>query len=327
MILVQILLGSITRLTGSGLSITEWKPLIGALPPLNHAAWTRSFGEYQKIAQFKKLNSHFTLSDYQRLFFWEWIHREWARLMGLVFLIPFTIFLWQRKFSRELVWPLAGVFLLGGLQGLAGWLMVQSGLNETDVMVSHIRLAVHFSLAVLLLLYLFRLYVSLGKKRSPGYVIGRLRNFTALILYILGLQLVYGAFMAGTHAALFAPTWPDINGAVLSASPAVSGGYLYRITYDPLLIQFVHRGLAYLLVVLILVWWLYARRLPAATPPRGLERYPPLFVLIQVGLGIAALRFAGAPQYNWIAVAHQLNGILLLLSLYFFYLRTTSRGA
>ena len=117
---------------------------MGALPPLNQHTWQQSFDKYRQIAQFKKINSQFTLADYKSIFFWEWLHREWARLMGLVFIIPFMIFIFQKKIGREMVKPLIILFLLGALQGAIGWIMVQSGLNDTNIAVSHIKLAIHF---------------------------------------------------------------------------------------------------------------------------------------------------------------------------------------
>src|SRR3954451_12721544 len=153
MLIVQVLLGGITRLTGSGLSITEWKPIMGAMPPVNENEWQQAFSKYQQIAQYKYLNTHFTLSNFKFIFFWEWFHRLWARLIGVVFLIPFVWFLWKKYFKSWMIVPLVILFLLGALQGAVGWIMVSSGLNENDVYVSHIRLAVHFMAAMVLISY------------------------------------------------------------------------------------------------------------------------------------------------------------------------------
>ena len=154
MIIIQVLLGGITRLTGSGLSITEWKPMMGALPPMNEQDWNLAFEKYRQIAQYKYLNSHFTLEDFKFIFFWEWFHRLWARLIGVVFIIPFIIFIVQKRFKKEMIRPLLILFLLGGLQGLVGWIMVQSGLEDSDLLyVSHYKLAIHFILALGLLCY------------------------------------------------------------------------------------------------------------------------------------------------------------------------------
>ncbi|MEY2835112.1 MAG: hypothetical protein RLZZ557_774, partial [Bacteroidota bacterium] len=153
MIIVQVLLGGITRLTGSGLSITEWKPILGAIPPMNETEWQRAFEQYKKIGQFKELNFEFTLSDFKFIYFWEWFHREWARLIGLVFAIPFVWFVVKKKIERWMINPLIILFLLGILQALLGWIMVASGLNEESLYVDHIRLAIHFTAALGLLCY------------------------------------------------------------------------------------------------------------------------------------------------------------------------------
>src|SRR5215470_9743790 len=152
MLMVQVLLGGITRLTGSGLSITEWKPIMGALPPMNDEQWNVAFDKYKQIAQYKYLNSSFTLSDFKFIFFWEWFHRLWARLIGVAFIIPFIIFLIQKRFKKQMIRPMIILFLLGALQGLVGWIMVMSGLEDSDrLYVSHYRLAIHFILALVLI--------------------------------------------------------------------------------------------------------------------------------------------------------------------------------
>jgi cytochrome c oxidase assembly protein subunit 15 len=180
MIIVQIILGGITRLTGSGLSITEWKPILGTIPPLTEAAWQTAFSKYQQIAQYKHLNFDFTLSDFKFIYFWEWLHRVWGRLIGVVFLIPFVVFLVQRRFHADMVKPLLILFLLGGLQGAVGWIMVQSGLNDEDLYVSHIRLAIHFMLALVLLVYTFWFALKLLVPQRSTIVHGVLKKFALL---------------------------------------------------------------------------------------------------------------------------------------------------
>ena len=151
MLLVQVILGGITRLTGSGLSITEWNLGSGTLPPLNEAQWMEAFDKYKQTEQFRQLNSGFTLPDFKFIFFWEWFHRLWGRLIGVVFAIPFIIFLIQKRFKREMVVPLIILFLLGALQGAVGWIMVASGLTGDAVYVRPTKLAMHFVLAMVLL--------------------------------------------------------------------------------------------------------------------------------------------------------------------------------
>src|SRR5690606_9603327 len=138
MTVIQILLGGITRLTVSGLSITDWKPIMGAIPPLNETEWETAFEGYKKIGQYKSLNNHFNLQDFKFIFFWEWFHRLWGRLIGIVFIIPFIIFWIKKYFTKELTWALIGLFILGGLQAVIGWIMVKSGLNPDDLYVNHI---------------------------------------------------------------------------------------------------------------------------------------------------------------------------------------------
>ncbi|HEY0610399.1 MAG TPA: COX15/CtaA family protein, partial [Chitinophaga sp.] len=212
MIIIQVLLGGITRLTGSGLSITEWQPVLGALPPMTEQAWQAAFDKYKEIAQFKYVNSHFTLSDFKSIYFWEWLHRDWARLMGIVFALPFIYFVAKKKINRSMVQPMLILFLLGALQGAIGWIMVKSGLNEENLYVSHIRLAIHFIAALLLLCYVLWFALKLSTPAKEMLYTPSLRKLNIWLLVLLTLQLVYGAFMAGLHAAMAASTWPDING-------------------------------------------------------------------------------------------------------------------
>jgi len=155
MLIVQILLGGITRLSGSGLSITEWNVITGALPPLNEQQWVTEFDKYKQTPQFHLLNFDFTLSDFKFIFFWEWLHRFWARLIGLVFAIPFIIFIIQGRFKQNMIRPMVILFLLGALQGAVGWIMVASGLTGDAVYVRPTRLALHFVFALGLLCYTF----------------------------------------------------------------------------------------------------------------------------------------------------------------------------
>src|SRR5215467_6140673 len=154
MLTIQVLLGGITRLTGSGLSITEWKPIMGAIPPLNEHQWNDAFDKYKQIAQYKYLNTSFKLGDFKSIFLWEWFHRLWARLIGMVFIIPFLIFLTRKYFKKQMVSLLVFLFLLGALQGLVGWIMVMSGLEDSNrLYVSPYKLAIHFILALGLICY------------------------------------------------------------------------------------------------------------------------------------------------------------------------------
>lgn len=325
MIVVQIILGGITRLTGSGLSITEWKPILGTIPPLNEAAWQTAFSKYKQIAQYKHLNFDFTLSDFKAIYFWEWLHRLWGRLIGVVFLIPFLIFLVQRRFRADMVKPMLILFLLGGLQGAVGWIMVKSGLNDENLYVSHIRLAIHFMLALGLLVYTFWFALKLLVPQKQIVAHGGLKKFALLILILLTIQLTYGAFMAGLKAATAAPTWPDINGSFVPARLSVYQGeqqsFFSALINHPLMIHFVHRNLAYLITVLVIGWTVWAVRERRSRFFNRVKWWPVFLVVLQVVLGIMAVlkSYKAIPQgwglFEWAAQLHQFVAILLLLAL------------
>ncbi|MGV3530000.1 MAG: COX15/CtaA family protein [Flavisolibacter sp.] len=328
MIIVQIILGGITRLTDSGLSITEWQPILGTLPPLSDAGWNKAFEGYKQIAQYKQLHSYFTLEDFKAIFFWEWLHRLWGRLIGIVFIIPFSMFLVQKRFTKEMVRPMIILFLLGGLQGLIGWIMVMSGLNNEDLYVSHIRLAIHFIVALLLLVYTFWFALQLLISEGKRVQLTGARNRLVLILILLVIQLIYGAFMAGLKAAPSAPSWPTINGEWIPANLSNYAGrehsFFSAIINNPIAVHFIHRNLAYLLFVLILAWSFTAAA--KRNPVWNASRYlPVVLVLLQVILGISTVLASPykKPQawggFEWNALLHQFVAMLLLLSLVFSY--------
>ena len=320
MLIIQVLLGGITRLTGSGLSITEWKPILGALPPMNDQQWNDAFDKYKQIAQYKYLNSSFTLSDFKSIFFWEWFHRLWARLIGVAFLIPFIIFLIQKRFKREMVKPMMILFLLGGLQGLVGWIMVMSGLNEENLYVSHYRLAIHFILALGLICYTLWFALELLIPQHEFVTNPFLRKFTLWTIALLTLQLIYGAFMAGLKAATYAPTWPDINGNFLPRGGSPSSGIL-KLFDNPIVVHFIHRNLAYLITVLIFIWFVQSKKISRSLL-RKTTWLPLALVVLQLVLGIFTVINSSDPKaLRWLGVTHQFIAMCLLLSLVFeFYL-------
>ena len=325
MIIIQILLGGITRLTGSGLSITEWKPLLGAIPPLNDEDWQTDFGKYQQIAQYKHLNTHFDLSDFKFIYFWEWLHRLWGRLLGIVFIIPFLLFVIQGRFKKDMIWPLAILFVLGSLQGLVGWIMVKSGLNNEDLYVSHFRLAIHFIAAIGLLVYTFWLALKFLVPEKAFAPNKPLRNFALCIIALMVLQLVYGAFMAGLKAGPFAPTWPDINGELIPGNMTTLHGAelsgFSALVNHPIAIHFVHRTLAYLLVILIILWTFKASSVKQSSLFNRLKFLPLVLVFLQVLLGITSVftSYKATAQgwgiFEWNAQLHQLAALVLLLCL------------
>lgn len=316
MIMIQVLLGGITRLTGSGLSITEWQPLLGTLPPMNEAEWQVAFDKYKAIGQFKQLNFDFTLQDFKFIFFWEWFHRTWARLMGLVFLIGFIYFLVKRKFDKGMIKPMIILFLLGGVQGFIGWFMVKSGLVPEKYFVGHVELTTHFIAALGLLCYTLWFALSLSVKNEQRIINPASKNFLFLILVVLVVQLIYGGFMAGLRAAITAPTWPDINGDVLPASYNELSPFGENLLNNPVMIHFIHRGLAYLLFVLILAWWIRSRAIAGGRLFTRLRSALLLTVLLQVVLGIlTVLNATHANRLVVLGVAHQASAMFLLMIL------------
>ncbi|MCX8019787.1 MAG: COX15/CtaA family protein [Chitinophagaceae bacterium] len=321
MIVVQIVLGGITRLTGSGLSITEWDILTGTIPPLNHEQWLNEFEKYKQTPQYRLLNFDFTIRDFKFIYFWEWLHRLWARCIGIVFIIPFFYFLIKKRFNRSLVRPLIILFLLGALQGAVGWIMVASGLEGDAIYVKPVRLALHFVLALLLLCYTFWFALSLiipneQKIHAPG-----LRKYLVALTIILFIQLMYGALMAGHKAATAAPTWPDINGHLIPPRMFEQQPPLLNLLENKITVHFIHRRLAYLFLILVIMLTVRLFRLNGSALLRRTRWIPLFLTLLQILLGVFTV-FTSVkiiPNkwgiFEWLAQLHQLTGMLLLLSL------------
>ena len=319
MIIVQVLIGGITRLSGSGLSITEWKPIMGFLPPMNEVEWQQAFTKYQQIAQYKYINNHFAISDFKFIFFWEWFHRLWARLIALAFAIPFIYFIVRKHIKKEMVNPLIILVLLGALEGAIGWIMVKSGLNDENLYVNHIKLSVHFIFAMLIISYAVIFGLSLLVKEEQKVVGLSLKKFTILLISLLSIQLIYGAFMAGLKAANAAPTWPLINGMLVPNS--FEKDILEGLFFDRISIHFIHRTLAYFIFIITIFWWLKAKQNATSNCFNAAKNYPLILVIMQVFLGILSVLLS--PKivlgnfgiFEWMALLHQLVGMLLLLSL------------
>ncbi len=327
MLMVQILLGGITRLTESGLSITEWKPITGVLPPLNATQWMMEFDKYKHTDQFRYMNSSFSLSDFKFIFFWEWFHRTWARLMALVFIVGFFYFLLKKQFRREMIVPFVILFLLGAMQGFIGWIMVKSGLVPERMFVGHIELATHFMAALLLLCYTLWFALTLSIDPNQIVVNKNLKKITVVISCILFIQLIYGAFMAGLHAATAAPTWPTINGQWIPDSINKLSPVWKNFIDNKITIQFIHRGIAYIILTGVLFWFFKAIKIKGTLLFNKTKVIPLVFIIAQVALGITTV--VTSPYNNnlvWFGVAHQLVAILFLISIVFmlFIVRSSS---
>jgi cytochrome c oxidase assembly protein subunit 15 len=322
MLLIQVILGGITRLTGSGLSITEWNVITGALPPLNAAAWMNEFDKYKQTPQYQLLNVDFTLSDFKFIFFWEWLHRLWARLIGIIFIIGFAYLVARKYLKQEMIRPLLILFLLGALQGAVGWIMVASGLTGDAVYVKPTRLALHFIFAMVLIAYAYWFFLELVIPKYELVISPRIRTFTGWLLFLTTTQLVFGALMAGHKAATAASTWPDINGSMLPEATFRDVPLFLNFIENKITIHFVHRNLAYLILVLvcILTWKLY-HHTSSSVFFNKLKAIPIFLVVIQVVLGILSLVTSTGivpnhwGAFDWFAQLHQVTGILLALSL------------
>lgn len=311
MIVAMVMVGGITRLTESGLSITQWKPISGTLPPLTDAAWQAEFDGYKKIPEYREINVGMTLAGFKAIFFWEYVHRLLGRLIGLAFALPLIWFAIRRQIPRGYGWRLSALLALGGLQGAIGWWMVASGLSvRTDV--SHIRLAVHLSTALILLggIVWTALDLRAAHNMAGNLAIARpsrLVPVAAVALVLLGVQIIFGAFTAGLDAGYAFASWPLMGDAWFPAgAPMVSPAWRNAVD-NPIVVQFIHRWFAFAAAAgLGLLAW-QAIRQGAARAGYAIGG----LVTLQILLGIATLMSGVAIE---IAVAHQVNAALTLIA-------------
>ena len=328
MTIIQFVLGGVTRLTGSGLSITEWEVITGALPPLSEEAWLIEFAKYKQTPQFQLLNFEFDLQNFKYIFFWEWFHRLWARFIGLVFAGGFIWFLVAKHFKKEMIKPLVILFFLGIMQGAIGWIMVASGLEGDAVYVKPTRLALHFIFALGLLSYTFWFALQLSVPKTALQIsagmheaVQKAKTLNVAILALLVLQLMYGALMAGHKAAMVAPTWPTINGDYMPTNLFSDPVFLLNFIENKILVHFMHRGIAYVLLALVIYWTVKLYQINGSAFFNRIKIFPLLLVVLQVLLGIASLLYARSiipgvwGIFEWMAQIHQLVGMSLLLSL------------
>lgn len=316
MIMVQVLIGGITRLTESGLSITEWKPITGALPPLTDAQWEEEFAKYRTTDQFKYVHQSFSISEFKFIFFWEWFHRLWARFMGVVFLAGFTYFMIRKKLTRNMVTPLAALFVLGALQGAIGWIMVKSGLVPEKYYVGHVELTTHFIAAVILLCYTLWFALTLKPSLENKVVDAGIKKLLHLLTLLFFIQFVYGGFMAGMKAAGTAPTWPDINGSWVPASINELSPWHHNLFNNKIMVHFLHRGWAYLILIVNVIFIIKARKTGNNNLFRFFSRSMQVLILLQVMLGILTVMNGTFPdRLVWLGTAHQFVAILLASNL------------
>ena len=312
LVVAMIVVGGATRLTDSGLSITEWQPLLGAIPPLNEADWQEAFAKYQQIPQYERLNKGMTLDEFQFIYWWEWAHRFLGRIIGIAFALPFLWFWVRQRLPKGMALKFAGVFALGALQGFVGWYMVKSGLVER-VDVSPYRLALHLVIALVILAAIVWLASDLASDRGPV----RLRTVTPaqkrLAVALLGLvllQSLLGAFVAGHNAGLTYNTWPLMDGQLVPDGLWTLSPWYLNIFENVTTIQFNHRMVAYALAGVAVVHMI---RLSRSADDESLVRSAGLLtagIVVQVVLGIWTL-LEVVPL--WLGLAHQGGAAVVLI--------------
>lgn len=307
LIVAMVAIGGITRLTESGLSITQWKPISGIVPPLNDAQWQAEFANYQRIPEYSQINAGMTLAGFKAIFFWEYAHRLLGRVIGMAFALPLLWFAVRKRIPTGYGWRLTALLALGGLQGAIGWWMVASGLSvRTDV--SHIRLAVHLTTALVILGGIVWTMLDLRRlDQSPLERPARLTLVAFIALALLGVQIVFGAFTAGLNAGYAFSSWPLMGDALFPAGVPMIEPVLRNAVDNPIVVQFIHRWLAFAAAG-GLVWLALAARRSGAT---GAAHAVLALVALQIALGIATL-LTGVEIV--VAVAHQVNAALLLIA-------------
>ncbi|MHB1147596.1 MAG: COX15/CtaA family protein [Lutibacter sp.] len=320
MLIGQVVLGGITRLTGSGLSITRWDIITGVIPPLNAAEWVSEFELYKETPQFHKINSTLTIQEFKFIYFWEYFHRLWVRSLGFIFLIPFIIFLVKKQLDFYLIKRLGIVILLTILTASAGWIMVQSGLVNRP-WVNAYKLTIHFTLAVLVIWAMVKtvsdVYLFGSNKLIPS------KKIVSFVISIAFVQMIVAGIMAGMKAGLYYPSWPDMNEEFVPSVLLNSGNWDWHnmINYDsflfaPALIQFTHRILAYFLVAATVYMFFKLRNKVEESSKKWLNGAL-ILVWVQVILGILTVLNVQGKIPLFFGVSHQLVGLLYFMVLLF----------
>lgn len=329
LVFVQVIIGGITRLTDSGLSITEWELVKGVLPPTNEDAWTLAFEKYQTHAkkQFESIHSDMSLKEFKRIYFWEWFHRLWARSMGLIFIFPFIFFLSKKWIPKWLLFRLSVVIALAAFAGVFGWIMVASGLNNDNrTWVSAYKLAAHLLIATSLFSYLFYTFVKVRHLEEEHYKYPKLKTLAVITIIICLVQITFGAFMAGMRAGAIHPHWPFFlgNQSLLALLlPSDTAGGLEIINYErqvwiKALVQVVHRTTALILLILSATIFYLSRGKESILRKASLTILA--LVSLQYLLGILTIiGIIGNKTPVFLGVAHQGLALLFLASILYYW--------
>jgi cytochrome c oxidase assembly protein subunit 15 len=310
LVFAMVVVGGVTRLTHSGLSIVQWQPIIGAVPPIGEAQWAETFSQYKLTPEYRKVNEGMSLAAFKSIFWWEYFHRLLGRMIGFVFLLPLLWFWWRGRIDRALALRLTGIFVLGGLQGAMGWYMVKSGLVD-DPRVSQYRLTAH--LAIALAIYAAMLWTALGLlySRAPATGAGqpRLRRFSWVITALVAYMVFTGGFVAGTHAGFAYNTFPLMNGHWIPPEIFMLQPWPLNFFNNLATVQFDHRLGAWLLALLVPWFWLKARDAPLTPRARLAVNLLLGMLVLQITLGLSTLLLVVPVP---LAAAHQAGAVLLL---------------
>ncbi len=317
MIIIMIIIGGITRLTGSGLSMVEWKVVGGVIPPLSEQDWVENFSKYKGFPEYQLVNKGMTLAAYKQIYFWEYVHRMWGRLIGLVFFFPWIYFLIKRRLQGRMIAHSLILFCLGGLQAVVGWIMVKSGLVDIPE-VSHYRLALHFSIALFLLCYITRLLIVLNPGPIWDLKKRNLSKWTMTFFILICIQIIYGAFMSGLKAGYVAPTFPLIIGEILPNIAYKLEPWVLNILENKIMIQFIHRTLGTLLLFLGIYLSLSYYKLGLKKISQGLAS----IIITQFSLGVITLLSFKNGMPVALASLHQFVAIILLISVLYIHIKS-----
>jgi len=310
LLFAMVVVGGVTRLTHSGLSIVEWQPIVGTIPPLDQAQWEEAYAKYRQTPEYRQVNQGMSLAEFKGIFWWEYAHRLLGRGIGVVFFLPFLYFMIRYKIDRQLAWNLAGIFLLGGLQGGMGWYMVKSGLVD-DPRVSQYRLTAHLGIAFLIYAAMFWVALDLLRGRAVGGSGGTLRGlrrFSRALTALIFVMVLSGGFVAGIRAGFAYNTFPLMNGHLVPPEIFMLEPWYANFFSNMATVQFDHRLIAWLLVVLVPAFWLRARRVPLARDARLATHLLLGMLALQITLGISTLLLIVPVP---LAAAHQAGALLL----------------
>ena len=310
MVFAMVVVGGVTRLTDSGLSMVEWRPIVGTIPPITENDWDEVFKKYHETPQYKEVNQGMSIDEFKGIFWWEYAHRVLGRVIGIVFFVPFLFFLVRKRIDRPLGFKLGGIFLLGGLQGLMGWYMVKSGLVDNPH-VSQYRLTAHLSLAFVIHAAMFHVALGLLDPHSRLDISKKLRNlqiFIKLLIGIIFLMVLSGGFVAGIRAGLAYNTFPLMNGKFIPPEIFILEPWYLNFFENMATVQFDHRMIAWILAILVPIFWYKSRQIALPSSVRLACNLFLIMLAIQICLGVATLLMVVPLP---LAASHQAGAVLL----------------